>query len=185
MARYFFLRSKDFDTYLSGAMSLQTLLDMRQTFRRKFELVDFTTNCAAWDTTMFYAYESAKDADFRRKWTENICVFFALVGMYGDDPAYYSYLAAKADDLETFVGWLDTVSGPLRRLIFHALLFTLRPVEYAQHGGVFSINPALFDFTYPDRHIKYPEFAFDVIFALGYGVDRPLTPPEEEEPDDY
>lgn len=163
IARYFFLSEEDLEKYLQNEIDLKTLES--RSYSWKLDCINFSKpDCSAWQAVIRFAEDSSWLEKNLHIFTQNICVFLLLAGFYREDPAYLSYLQDRFFfSPEGLNNWLSSLKDPqMRRLVFHAFLFTVNPIEYAREGGLLQLDRAI-HFQEPDRHIRTPEFAFELI----------------------
>jgi len=170
IARYFFLPVQDFKRYLEGKTDLSRLEGLSESW--KFKLIDFSQPhkaCPAWKAVLRYVDDDSWLREHQTRFVENVCVFLAYTDLHHSDKEYLAYLKESlGTSPEKLRAWLSSLSPSYQRAVFHAFLFTMDPISYAVEGGLLHADSA-FRFKEPDRHLRYPEFAFRLIQSHSEG----------------
>ncbi|MGB9848899.1 MAG: helix-turn-helix domain-containing protein [Moorellaceae bacterium] len=174
IARSFLLPPEKFKAFLRGEISLQDFLSAADPVleKERLRLVDFDPgDPAAWQVVLCYARDPRYGGDpmFRRSWVANSFVILCLANRCRppefrlDAGSLHLLFRLCCEDQTKFIGWLSGLESSVhKRLIFHALLFTVDPLGYAVGGGILGISQEVFS-KGGDRYIGYPDFAFDLI----------------------
>lgn len=136
------------------------------------ELFDMTAERPpAWQFAVEKLLGEWADEAFRRRFVENFAVFLLLSRHQdpGTVDVLRGFLCSASEDQVS--RWLEgQTSAATRRIVFHALLFTLDPVAYARHGGVLAVDRFLAGFdTDLNLVARVPPFGRELVEAWWSG----------------